>query len=67
MAVPGAGDDLPGGVAQAVGGARRKPGRGSPTLSMSCSNKIARWTCLGLQVCGPLPPAVYPWIPPHAG
>lgn len=28
---------------------RRKPGRGDATLSMSCSDKIARWCCLGLQ------------------
>jgi len=38
-----------GGAAQAVGAARRKPGRGEPTLSMSCSDKMARWMCLGLQ------------------
>lgn len=29
---------------------RRKPGRGDATLSMSCSDKISRWCCLGLQV-----------------
>eukprot|EP00884_Botryococcus_braunii_P020626 jgi/Botrbrau1/7247/Bobra.0021s0030.1 len=28
---------------------RRKPGRGAATLSMSCSDKMARWSCLGLQ------------------
>ncbi|KAK2080583.1 hypothetical protein QBZ16_000437 [Prototheca wickerhamii] len=28
---------------------RRKPGRGESTLSMSCSDKIARWSLLGLQ------------------
>ena len=34
---------------QQLGALRRKPGRGDPTLSMSCSDKIARWCCLGLQ------------------
>ena len=33
-----------------VGSMRRKPGRGDPTLSMSCSDKLARWACLGVQV-----------------
>lgn len=28
---------------------RSKPGRGSPTLSMSCSDKIALWNCVGLN------------------
>lgn len=37
-------------AAQAAGVVRRKPGRGDPTLSMSCSDKLARWCLLGLQV-----------------
>lgn len=31
---------------------RRKPGKGHPTLSMSCSDKLLKWACLGLQVIG---------------
>jgi hypothetical protein len=34
---------------QAVGALRRKPGRGDATLSMSCSDKLSRWCCLGVQ------------------
>jgi hypothetical protein len=34
---------------QQVGVLRRKPGKGDPTLSMCCSDKLARWCCLGLQ------------------
>ena len=33
----------------ATGLARRKPGKGPATLSMSCSDKVARWTMLGVQ------------------
>ncbi|XP_017772843.1 PREDICTED: tRNA-specific adenosine deaminase 1 [Nicrophorus vespilloides] len=33
----------------AVGAVRTKPGRGDPTLSVSCSDKLAKWMHLGLQ------------------
>ena len=34
---------------QATGVVRRKPGRGEPTLSVSCSDKLAKWSVLGAQ------------------
>ena len=35
---------------QLNGQLQRKPGRGDTTLSMSCSDKLARWTMQGIQV-----------------
>lgn len=32
-----------------VGTVRTKPGRGDPTLSVSCSDKILRWNCIGIE------------------
>lgn len=32
-----------------VGVVRTKPGRGDPTLSVSCSDKILRWNCVGIE------------------
>lgn len=33
----------------AFGTVVRKPGRGDTTLSVSCSDKIARWNVVGVQ------------------
>ena len=40
---------LPGVRYHTVGTLRTKPGRGDPTLSMSCSDKMMRWNVLGCQ------------------
>ncbi|XP_023683111.2 tRNA-specific adenosine deaminase 1 isoform X1 [Paramormyrops kingsleyae] len=49
--VPGAPRDPqgPGVGYHSVGVLRVKPGRGEPTLSLSCSDKLARWGVLGCQ------------------
>ncbi|KAL6480664.1 hypothetical protein MHYP_G00116970 [Metynnis hypsauchen] len=39
----------PGSGYHSVGLLRVKPGRGEPTLSLSCSDKLARWTTVGFQ------------------
>lgn len=41
---------LPGASYHQVGAVRTKPGRGDPTLSVSCSDKMTRWILCGLQV-----------------
>ncbi|CAH0546887.1 unnamed protein product [Brassicogethes aeneus] len=40
---------LDGSAYHILGAVRRKPGRGDPTLSVSCSDKISRWVHLGIQ------------------
>ncbi|KAK7866915.1 hypothetical protein R5R35_001656 [Gryllus longicercus] len=40
---------LPGSAYHTVGAVRTKPGRGDPTLSVSCSDKLARWNAVGVQ------------------
>ncbi|XP_060784499.1 tRNA-specific adenosine deaminase 1 [Neoarius graeffei] len=49
--VPGAPSDPhgPGLDFHTVGTLRVKPGRGEPTLSLSCSDKLSRWCILGFQ------------------
>lgn len=36
-------------MVQSIGAIRTKPGRGIHTLSMSCSDKMAKWNALGVQ------------------
>uniref|UniRef100_A0A2N9G5N2 A to I editase domain-containing protein n=1 Tax=Fagus sylvatica TaxID=28930 RepID=A0A2N9G5N2_FAGSY len=38
-----------GDASQLIGSVQRKPGRGDTTLSVSCSDKIARWNVVGVQ------------------
>ncbi|XP_074034987.1 adenosine deaminase, tRNA-specific 1 [Leptinotarsa decemlineata] len=40
---------LPGTGYHILGAVRTKPGRGDPTLSVSCSDKLSRWCHLGIQ------------------
>ncbi|XP_011264152.2 tRNA-specific adenosine deaminase 1 isoform X2 [Camponotus floridanus] len=40
---------LPGVNYHTIGPLRTKPGRGNPTNSLSCSDKMAKWLILGLQ------------------
>ncbi|XP_026283516.1 tRNA-specific adenosine deaminase 1 [Frankliniella occidentalis] len=40
---------LPGFDFHVLGAVRTKPGRGDPTLSVSCSDKLMRWNCVGIQ------------------
>lgn len=40
---------LPGALYHEIGVVRTKPGRGDRTLSVSCSDKLARWNAVGVQ------------------
>ena len=50
--VAGEADDPlgPGADYHTIGAIRRKPGRGDPTLSLSCSDKLLKWNVIGFQV-----------------
>lgn len=48
-AVPGQSHVEADSAQQQLGAVRRKPGKGPATLSMSCSDKLARWALLGCQ------------------
>ena len=41
--------DRSGSSYHALGAVRTKPGRGDPTCSLSCSDKMAKWNLVGLQ------------------
>lgn len=49
--VPGGPQDLrlPGSAYHTVSAIRTKPGRGDPTSSLSCSDKISKWCAVGFQ------------------
>lgn len=51
---------------QAAGVLRRKPGRGDATLSMSCSDKLAKWCCIGVQVTCSFSPSSRAFMPLQA-
>ncbi|XVF22578.1 hypothetical protein REPUB_Repub12eG0183500 [Reevesia pubescens] len=40
---------FPGTCSLLIGLIQRKPGRGDTTMSLSCSDKIARWNIVGIQ------------------